>query len=356
MANQSFLKCGSLALVLTLLATTAPLLGEVNRIVLRVNDRIATLYDYERLRDERLLQLARSGLSEEEQQRARASVGVDTMRNLFQEMLLLSRADQLDVRIAPSRLQEAVENTKASFGIETEEAYEAALRQSGLTRESLRKQIENSLRIREVFGLEVYSEVEVGEEDLRRYYSANPEEFRTTAALLLREIIVLESSGASPEELMALAEELREAILSGAIEERLAETRADGSSTGWIELGWVESGDLDPQLQAAVEGLEVGAVSEPTPARGGLHLLEVRDRRESKIREFAEIRAELEEAERNRRIEKRQAEYLRELEDEAFIVANPPPDAAGFRAESPADEPTLADDALGAEGVDISNP
>lgn len=355
MVNQSVLKSGLLLLAIAVLSTSTAALGEVNRIVLRVNDRIATLYDYEKLRDERLRQLERSGLSDEEQQRERASVGVDTMRNLFQEMLLLSRADQLDVRIGPSRLQEALESTKENFGIKTDEDYEEALRQSGLTREGLRDQIENSLRVREVFGLEVYSEVAVEEEDLRRYYTAHPDEFRTTTALLLREIIVLESSG-SPDERAALAQELREAIVAGEVDQLLTETQADGRTTGWIDLGWVESGDLDPQLQAAIEGLEVKAVSEPAAARGGLHLLELVERRESRILEFSEIRQQLEEAERGRRIEKRQAEYLRDLEDEAFIVAHPPPDAADFRAELTAAAPTPVEGGLGTEPADVQVP
>lgn len=356
MPNQSILKCGLPWLAAITLFAATPAVAEVNRIVLRVNDRIATLYDYQQLKDERLRMLARSGLSEEEQQRERAKLGVETMRNLFQEMLLLSRADQLDVRVAPSRLQEALESTKESFGIQTDEEYEAALRASGLTREGLREQIEDSLRIREVFGLEVYSEVRVEEEDLRRYYSAHPEEFRTTAALLLREVIVLEASGSREEELAALAQELRAAIVAGEGDQLLAETQADGRTTGWIDLGWVEEGDLDRQLEEAIEGLEVKAVSEPTPARGGLHLLQILERRDSRLQDFGEIRDQLEQAERGRRIEKRQVEYLRDLEEQAFIVSNPPPDAAEFRADLTAVEPTAVESVLGVEGAPGADP
>lgn len=341
MARKDILKGILPLLAAAILVVAVPAGAESNRIVLRVNDRIATFLDYEKLKNERVRALARSGISEEERQRQLASVGVDTMRNLFQEMLLLSRADQLEVRVGPSELQEALESTKKSFGIETDEDYEEALRQSGLTRELLRQQIENSLRIREVFGLEVYSEIGFEEEDLRRYYGANPNEFSTTAAVLLREVIALEASGLDAAALSDLAAELRTAIVAGEADQLLSETETAGSTTGWIDLEWVEAGDLDPQLESAIEGVEVGGVSEPTAARGGLHLLQVLERREARVRDFAEVREQLEIAERARRIEKRQAEYLRELEDEAFIVANPPLDAAGFRAEFTADEPIV---------------
>ncbi|MCP4202136.1 MAG: hypothetical protein GY769_09395 [bacterium] len=351
MARKRLSKSASVILSAAILLAAVPAVAEVNRIVLRVNDRIATLLDYEKLKQERVRSLARSELSEEERQRQLASVGTDTMNNLFQEMLLLSRADQLEVRIGPSELQEALENTKQSFGIETDEDFEEALRQSGLTREDLRKQIENSLRIREVFGLEVYSEVGFEEEDLRRYYGAHPDEFRTTAAVLLREVIVLESSGLDAAALSDVAKELREAIASGEVDELLAEREAAGSTTGWIDLGWVEAGDLDEQLEAAIVGVEAGGVTEPTAARGGLHLLQVLERREARVREFAEVREQLEVAERARRIEKQQAEYLRELEDQAFIVAHPPPEAAGFRAEVSGSEPSAVESLDASDGL-----
>jgi len=333
MVKQTLSIGGRLLLAAVFFWAAIPASGEVNRIVLRVNDNIATLRDYEKLKNERIGMLARSEMSQEERQRQLASAGIDTMRNLFQEMLLLSRADQLDVRIGPSELQEALEGTKQSFGINTDEEFEDALRQSGLTRDGLRKQIEKSLRIREVLGREVYSEVVVEDEDLRRYYSAHPEEFRTQAAILLREVIALESSGLEDQALLDLAVEVRQTIVDGTSDATLQETESQGRTTGWIDLGWVESGDLDDQLEAGIAGLQAGEVSEPIAARGGLHLLQVIERRDARVRDFAEVRDQLLQSERGRRIEKRQVEYLRDLEAQAFIVANPPPEAAGFRAE-----------------------
>lgn len=314
--------------------------AESNRIVLRVNDRIATLYDYQKLNRSQLNDIARAGLAEEERQRKIAEAGVETMRTMFEEMLLLSRADQLDIRMTPSELQEALERTKESFGIQNDEDYDEALRQSGMTRESLRQQIENSMRMREVFGLEVYSEINVEEEDLRRYYGTHPEEFKTTAAVQLREVVVLESSGLAEAERLELAAALKASMEAGGAEASLLESQSVGTTTGWIELGWVEAGDLDSQLVAAIENLEAGGVSEPAAARGGLHILQVVERREARLREFAEVREELDAAERDRRFQRKHAEYMSKLEDSAFIVAHPPPGAAGFRVDRGDAEPS----------------
>lgn len=316
-----------------------PLVAETNRIVLRVNDRIATLYDYQQLRQERVLAISRMPGSEEDRQRRLASLGVETMREMFEEMLLMSRADQLDVRVAPSELEEALERTKSNFGIKTEQEFEQALASSGMTRDALRRQIENSLRMRELFGLEVYPDVFLGEEDLRRYYGTHPEEFREVAAANLREVVVLESGSEDAEAMAEIAQTLRSAIISGEGDDLIAELETAGKATGWIDLGWVVDGDLDPGLEAAIEGLSNGEVGAPTPARGGLHLIQVVERREAAVKSFAEVRDEIEVAERERRFQKRLAEYMRELENAAYIVANPPPDAADFRERPGASEP-----------------
>ena len=64
--------------------------------------------------------------------------------------------------------------------------------------ESFREQMVKNLLIRQVMGREVYSQVALEDEDLRRYYQENPEEFTVAPRRQLREVVVLESE--TPEE------------------------------------------------------------------------------------------------------------------------------------------------------------
>jgi hypothetical protein len=58
--------------------------SEVNRIVLRVNDRIATTYDYQRRRAESIAALQKAqSLTPEQRQEALARVGEGVMSELF---------------------------------------------------------------------------------------------------------------------------------------------------------------------------------------------------------------------------------------------------------------------------------
>lgn len=337
------LKTSPLLIAAVLLPTLA--LGNVNRVVLRVNDRIATTYDYEVRRAARaraLLEVPQ--LTEEQKQERMSRIGEATMSAIFEELLLLSRADQLDVEVSPSDIDEAIQSTMENMGIETPQDFQAALQASGMTVESLRAQYRRNLMMRQVMGRDVQSRAAVEEEDLRRYYQSHSKEFEVPERLHLEEIVVLDSNDLGAEEMARIAQEIRDKYLAGEALGELADTyAADGLTAGPFDLGWVEVGDLDRGLEEAVWQLQPGEMGEPVLARGGLHLLAVLERQEATLLPFAEVQDQIGAKERDRRFNEEVEKYMQELEAKSYIVADPPPEAAGFRAAAPA--PT--DDALG---------
>jgi parvulin-like peptidyl-prolyl isomerase len=202
-----------------------------------------------------------------------------------------------------------------------------------MTLEQLRAQMRNNIRMQEVRGREIQSRVSIDEDDLRRYYRKNIESFRIPEQRKVQEVVVLEQGGLpSPEERQRLAAELRQAVLSGkSLAEAAAEPAKQGTTSNVIDLGWVAPGDLDQTLQTAVWALAVGAMSEPVAGRGGLHLLQVTEVRESRIPAFAEVSAQIQQRESERVFRQEVIKYMAELEKRSLIVANPPDEAAGFR-------------------------
>src|SRR5262245_58696464 len=320
----------------TLVLALAPALhAEVlNRIVLRVNDRIATLRDYQQRREEMVRDVLRREQDADERQRLLGQAGEVVYADLFRELLLESRADQLGVEISDAQVDAAVGQLKQSYNLKTDQELAAALAQSGLTEQQLRAQLRNTLRIQEVRGREVQSRVKVDEQDLRRYYRKNLEQFRQPEQVQLREVVVLEEGGAPAEERPRLAEEIRAKVAAGtALADAVADYAKKGTTSDVIELGWVSPGDLDKNLESAVWKLPKGSVSAPVAARGGLHLVQVIDRRESRIPEFSEVQATIQQREEERVFREEVTKYMTELEKKSLIVANPPEEAAGYRRQ-----------------------
>lgn len=324
-----------------LFAATA-VAADVNGIVLRVGDRIVTLYDYRQRYAERLQFIQRRETDVERQAELLATAGRTTFCELFQENLILALADQQRLEVSDEQVEEAAAQARESQGIETDEQFRQALESSGLTEEDLRDQLRSSLLVQQVMGSQLRDRIQLDEEDLRRYYQGHLEDFQVPRRVHLREVVVPEGAAATTE-----PRELAATIAARGAEvglEAAAEQAEPGTAGEVVDLGWVESGDLDASLEAAVWELEPGAVSEPVAARGGIHVVEVVAVEEPRLLAFPEVRDRIEQRERQRLSGEEMGAFLAELAESSYIVEQPPPEAVGYREgclAGEAEQPTL---------------
>ena len=323
-----------LGLFIVLLLAAATGVSEItNRVVARVNDRILTLYDFES-RYEQAVGTMRDQIPTDAAERDEflGEVARRIMRSLWDEMLILSRADQKGWTITDTRVREVVDQMKAQNGIERDEDLIAALAAEGLDFETWKDSLGTQLLYRQVVGREVYNLIEIPDEDLRRYYRSHEEEFEVPAQMEVREIVILEGDGAAVLEERAAS--VLEKLRSGATFEEVGSELESGQISNVLELGWVAVGDLDPKLAIPLGELEVGEFTDPIAARGGLHVVQLVDLREAQIAPFDEIELELRQRMEAEAVDERLVEFLIELENEAFLTLDPPAIAAGFRTST----------------------
>lgn len=320
------------AFLLLLLLSPAVVAEDLNRIVLQVNDEVATLRDYQVRVRENLARLeAIQGLSPSEIEAARQSVGTQTMLELLEELLLLSRAEQIGVEIPESTIDQVINGRREELGIESDDQFHEMLAGMGLTERTLREQIRNNFILQEVVAREVHPRIQLADEVLRQVYREQQDRFVEPPRFLLQEVVVLEDGSPSREELEAIARGIREEVLAGrALAEAVEESEAQGLTTGVIDLGWVSLPELDPSLGEAARDLEPGGLSEPVAGRGGLHLLSVLEREEARERPFREVKEEILDAERQRRFPDELEDYLGGLREAAYLRTDEPAEAAGF--------------------------
>ena len=77
-----------------------------------------------------------------ELQKALVEVTPEVIVNAVDELLLIQRGRELGYALGAEQFRNIVENIKKENKIETEEQFQAALKQEGMTLEDLRKQIE----------------------------------------------------------------------------------------------------------------------------------------------------------------------------------------------------------------------
>jgi parvulin-like peptidyl-prolyl isomerase len=327
----------------------------VSRFVMRINDEVATLRDYEQRKEElEKAILTRPDLTLQQRREALGQLGERVYRNMYEDLLLVSRARQLGITVTDEEVDEQLGRIRERMGLTADEDFQGALASSGLTLAQLREQTRKNLLSQTVLGREVYSQIEVDEEILRRYYRDHPDQFQEPEKLHLRSVVVLAEATPDPGQRRELAAAIRAEVAAGRpLDEVAAERAIAGTTSGLIDLGWVAPGDLDPGLERAVWGLATGALSEPIEARGGAHLVEVVAREAAFLRPFSEVAEEIRALERERRAAQEIEEYFTRLEDQAFIDLDPPPEAAGFRrlAAEPPVGPELVAPAAAGDGA-----
>jgi parvulin-like peptidyl-prolyl isomerase len=323
----------SLHCALSLLFLLAgPLAAElVDGIVLRVDNRMATLSEYQLRRGERVQQILTSNLPAEEKTALIEDAGRSTLLEIYQELLLLSRGDQLGLRVSGDEIDRALDQNRQRMGLASTAQLEAALAESGRTLEDLRERTAVNLLVQQVVGREVQSKAIPSEEEARRYYREHPDEFAVPAQVRIREVVVLADRFADGAALDDAGQRWRARLDAGAGLDQIAiEGGALGETTGVVDLEWVALPDLDTALREGIGDSPAGSVVGPIPARGGLHLVEVVERKEAGTLPFSEAEEAIRRQLAAGRFEEKLEELLDQVEEHAWIVVNAPEDAVGF--------------------------
>jgi len=334
-----FLVPGLLAAPVSAAESTAPAGGtrgeDVDRIVLRVNDEIFTLFEYEQRKARRNASLLGDpSISPAERQERLASAGKEVMQQALHDMLLASQARRAGVTISDREVDQSIEDVKKEQGIETQEELESALAQAGLTLDQLRVNFRKEMLTGRLVQKEVTSKIEVNEDEMRAYYRNHPGEFKTPEERKLREVIVLESSGLPESELEKTALVLEAELKAPGVkqEDVVARYQDQGYTTGLIELGWLKQDELEKSISEAAWSVEVGQFSSPVKARGGYHIVLLDEKRGGEVQPYADVEKQIQGRERQKRFGKEYRTYLAQLEKGSFIQENLPPETIGYRS------------------------
>ncbi|MAE71857.1 MAG: hypothetical protein CME06_15500 [Gemmatimonadetes bacterium] len=138
-------------------------------------------------------------------------------------------------------------------------------------------------RIRYVaIGPREIDEVEIGEEELRAHYDANPSDYeqRSQASLAFVRI----EKGPSDEDIAKAKERIEsvaEKLERGTDFGRLARIHSDdsGSAPEGGDLGWFSRGQMVPEFDDAVFAMEAGAISSPFQTEFGWHVVRLEEKR-----------------------------------------------------------------------------
>jgi peptidyl-prolyl cis-trans isomerase SurA len=303
----------------------------IEQILVKVNGEIFTKTDLEARQVSALRQMGqqvdvKSDLSDAQLRKMLDQITPDLIVSVVDEILVVQRGRELGYRLTDEQFNSYLDNIKKESKIETEEQFQAALKQEGLTLPELRKNIEKTAIVSRVQQNEVVGKIAVSEEEARRYYDAHKEEFTTPQAITLREIFVNVAGDGTTinvgldEEAREKANQIRQRALNGENFEKLASESSDAPSRANAGLiGPLNLADLSTDLQKLIVGMKVGDITAVLRAQKGYQILKLESSTVAETLPFEQAREQISDRVYN---EKRRGEfekYLTRLRAEAII-------------------------------------
>ena len=135
-------------------------------------------------------QLDLKDTSNEELRKALNDLTPQLMVDAIDEMLIVQRGKELGYKLSDDQFKGVVDNIKKDNKIDTEEQFQAALKQENMTMADLRRNVERTMILSRVQQNEVFGKVGVTEDEARAYYDSHKSEFTTPQSVTLREILV----------------------------------------------------------------------------------------------------------------------------------------------------------------------
>jgi peptidyl-prolyl cis-trans isomerase SurA len=317
------------------LGLTAPLASAeiIEQVLVKVNGDIFTKTDLE-ARQVSALRARNQQFSEEDlrdEAKLRQIVNEITPQlivDVIDEMLLLQRGRTLGYRLTDEGFNNILENIKKENNITTEEQFQAALKQEGLTMEELRRSLERQMLVSRVQQTEILGKISVTEAEERAYYEKHADEFTAPSNVTLREILVSTEAAQTDQGLNVgldddarkEAEDARARILAGADFATVAAEVSDAPSkaNGGL-IGPIGRAELSKALQDAIAPLQVGEVSAILRTPRGYHFVKLENATPPTVQPFEQARSAIAS---KLAAEKRQhefQEYLKKLRAQALI-------------------------------------
>lgn len=212
---------------------------------------------------------------------------------LVTEKVILQRAREKDVTVSSAEVDAAIDrdiqNIRSRFP--SEEEFQAALREEGFTlssyRDGLREEREKQL-LQEKFMQQLkLPPRHVSEEEIEDYFEENKESFglRPASVKLAHILLIPEPVDSVVREKQAILEDIMLRLAEEEPFEDLARKYSEDESTRnrGGDIGFLERGDMLPEIERVVFLLDAGQVSAPIRTDVGYFIVKVQEIRLGKI-------------------------------------------------------------------------
>ncbi len=245
-----------------------------------------------------------------------------TLQGLIDSDLLGDKADDLGIKVGDDQMRAMLDQIKKENNFATDADLEKAIRASvGIGLEEFTKRQKQSALQQQVLGRDVYSKIAVEDSELQAYYQQHLAEYAQPSRFRVRELVIAKGANAAETEAArAKMAEVQKVLAGGAKFEDLVkdDSTAASKDTGG-DLGWMQKGLLQPQLEQAAWALKAGEVSPLLETDKDLILLQLIAKEDDRHQPLAEVKDKILEKVQEPKAKNAIERYLGDLRTRANI-------------------------------------
>jgi len=236
-----------------------------------------------------------------------ASMGVpldDTKLNEFKDNILKSLIEQevlyqesvaQGIKLDPEEIKAELDDFKKQF--ETEAAFKKQITEMDYTEDAILAQIRQSKTIQKFIEEKVMPTIAVTDEDVKKYFDSNPDEFKVPERVLASHILIKvdpKASEASKTESLKKIEGIKSKLDNGEDFAKLAEENSDcPSSAKGGDLGFFARGQMVKPFEDSAFALKPGEISEVVETQFGYHIIKCQEKEIATTLAYNDIKEKL---------------------------------------------------------------
>jgi len=299
----------------------------VEEIVARVNNEIITRSELEKARTS-AVQDAREDCPQctpEQLQNLIAERQKNALRDLIDQSLLVQRAKDMDINVE-SEVVKKLDDIRQQNKMPDMDTLEKAVASQGIAWEDFKNNIRNNLLGQKVISEEVGHGIQVGHDEMLKYYQEHQKDFVRPEEVVLREIFVSTEKKNESEipDLEKKANSLRQRVLNGEDFGDLAQHFSDGSTAkdkGF--LGTFKRGELSKEIEDAVFSLKKNDMTGVIRTKQGFLVLQLLEHYDEGEQPLDKVENEIGDKLFSQKMEPAYRKYLETLREESYVVIKP---------------------------------
>ncbi len=276
-----------------------------------VNDDIISVLDLTMR-----MQLSIIAAGVEDSQEVRRRLTSQVLRGLIDERLQMQEANRLDIEVSDLQVAGALEQISQQNKM-TEGQFLTMLRNRGVIPTTLIDQIRAQIAWQAVVQRRLRPTVVISPEEVDEVVGRLVARQGSIERRVAEIYIPVESAAKEAEGLAnanRLLDELRRGANFGGLARQFSQS---GTATLGGDLGWVQDGELDEELNSVLIQMGPGDISQPIRSLSGFHILLLRDMRKNEGQDIDRIR--IQETLANQRLDQLAQRSLQELRRTANV-------------------------------------